>query len=228
MVRKLNADGGIMITASHNPIEWNALKFVNSLGTFLTQSQIESLINIYHHSSFLLKPSTEYKDIIEDNSAYDIHISEILSSVDVEKIKNKKFKVVIDSCNGAGSIITVKLLKELGCEVIPINTDVTKIFPRNPEPIPENLKQVCEVVKKENAQVGFAQDADADRLAIVSEKGEAIGEEYTLAFAVKNILSKIKDATNLFVATNLSTSKMVEDICNEYNVKCYKCSRKNC
>jgi phosphomannomutase len=222
MVRKLNADGGIMITASHNPIEWNALKFVNSLGTFLTQPQIEYLINIYHHSSFSLKPSTEYKDIIEDNSAYEAHISDILSSVDTKKIRQKKFKVVLDSCNGAGSIITVKLLKELGCEVIPINTDITKIFPRNPEPIPENLVQLCEVVKKEHAVVGFAQDADADRLAIASDKGEAIGEEYTLAFAVKNILSKTNDLTNSSVVINLSTSKMVEDICNEHNIKCYR------
>jgi len=222
MVKKLNADGGIMITASHNPIEWNALKFVNSSGTFLTQSQIEHLINIYHHGSFSLVSSTEYKGITEDNSAYETHISQILASVDVEKIKRKRFKVVIDSCNGAGSIITVKLLKELGCDVIPINTDITKIFPRNPEPIPENLTQLCETVRKEKAVIGFAQDADADRLAIVSEKGETIGEEYTLALAVKNVLSKTKNISNPSVVINLSTSKMIEDICNEHNAKCYR------
>jgi len=125
---------------------------------------------------------------------------------------------VLDSCNGAGSILTIKLLEHLGCQVVAINTDITKPFPRNPEPLPENLKQLCDTVKETNADIGFAQDADADRLAIVSDEGIAIGEEYTLALAVKNVLSKTKGP----VVINLSTSKMVEDICLENNCKLYR------
>ncbi|MCX7715937.1 MAG: phosphoglucosamine mutase, partial [Endomicrobia bacterium] len=219
IVREVNADGGIMITASHNPIEWNALKFIGPTGTFLTQQQIDRVIDIYHQGSFLLKSSLEYKDVSYDDTIVDLYINKILTSVDSEKIKRRKFKVAIDSCNGAGSVITVKLLEKLGCEVIPINTDITKIFPRNPEPTPENLNQLCEVVKQTNADIGFAQDADADRLSIVSNEGIAIGEEYTLALAVKNVLSKTKEAT---VVVNLSTSKMLEDICAQYNAKCYR------
>lgn len=218
IVRKLNADGGIMITASHNPIEWNALKFVSSTGTFLTQQQIERVIDIYHQGSFTLKSSLEYKQLIYDTTVAETHIEKILSSVDVEKIKKCKFKVVLDSCNGAGSILTIKLLEHLGCQVVAINTDITKPFPRNPEPLPENLKQLCDTVKETNADIGFAQDADADRLAIVSDEGIAIGEEYTLALAVKNVLSKTKGP----VVINLSTSKMVEDICLENNCKLYR------
>ncbi|MCS7227556.1 MAG: phosphoglucosamine mutase [Endomicrobia bacterium] len=219
IVREVNADGGIMITASHNPIEWNALKFIGPTGTFLTQQQIDRVIDIYHQGSFLLKSSLEYKDVSYDDTIVDLYINKILTSVDSEKIKRRKFKVAIDSYNGAGSVITVKLLEKLGCEVIPINTDITKIFPRNPEPTPENLNQLCEVVKQTNADIGFAQDADADRLSIVSNEGVAIGEEYTLALAVKNVLSKTKEAT---VVVNLSTSKMIEDICAQYNAKCYR------
>ena len=213
MVKELKADGGIIITASHNPAEWNGLKFVRKDGIFLNKDEAERLIEIYEKRSFIA--SAKMGSIKVQDKPLDPHIKKVLGCIDVQGIRKRKFKVVLDSCNGAGSLITVKLLKELGCEVIELYTDTKKPFPHNPEPVPANLKDLCEKVKNSGADIGFAQDADADRLAVVTDKGVAPGEEYTLALAADHILSKNK-VSGPKVVTNLSTSMMVDDIAKKY------------
>jgi phosphomannomutase len=216
MVKELKADGGIIITASHNPGQWNGLKFVRKDGIFLNKNEAERLIEIYEKKSFIA--SAKMGSIKVQDKPLDPHIKKVLGCIDVQGIRKRKFKVVLDSCNGAGSVITVKLLKELGCEVIELYTDTKKPFPHNPEPVPANLNALCEKVKAAGADIGFAQDADADRLAVVTEKGVAPGEEYTLAIAAEHILSKNR-VSGPKVVTNLSTSMMVDDIAKKYGAK---------
>ena len=216
MVKELKADGGIIITASHNPGQWNGLKFVRKDGIFLNKDEAEDLIGIYENKSF--NPLGKKGSSRLQANPLDPHVNKVLKCIDVQSIRKRKFKVALDSCNGAGSVITVKLLKELGCEVIELYTDTKKPFPHNPEPIPANLNALCEKVKAAGADIGFAQDADADRLAVVTEKGVAPGEEYTLAIAAEHILSKNR-VSGLKVVTNLSTSMMVDDIAKKYGAK---------
>ncbi len=218
MVKELKADGGMIITASHNPAQWNGLKFVRRDGIFLNADEADALIKIYENKKF--PPSNKTGAIKIHKAPFDAHIKKVLECVDVLSIRKRKFKVVIDSCNGAGSKITVKLLKELGCEVIELYTDLNRTFPHNPEPVPENLNDLCSKVKVSGADIGFAQDADADRLAIVTDKGIAPGEEYTLAIAVDHVLSGIRHPVSgirALVVTNLSTSMMIDDVARKYN-----------
>ncbi|KAF0134565.1 MAG: manB [Candidatus Saganbacteria bacterium] len=211
-IRENKLSGGIMITASHNPKEWNGLKFFRSDGIFLNSQEAEKLIQIYESKGFIEKPNGETKTY---DAASELHIKKILAAVHCSKIKSRKFKVVIDSVNGAGSIITPKLLEKLGCQVIKINTDIKKPFPRGAEPTPENLSQLCETVLKEKADIGFAQDPDADRLAIVTEEGIAISEEYTLTLCVKHVLSSSLKSRKLIVA-NLSTTRAIDEVAKEF------------
>ncbi|MGQ9631833.1 MAG: phosphoglucosamine mutase [bacterium] len=218
MVEELQADGGVAITASHNPKEWNALKFIGNEGTFLNACQGEELLNIYHQGGFIKAPYTEYKGVIAHPSAAEIHINKILALdyIRPEIIKGRKFTVALDTCNGAGATITPQLLERLGCEVVSIHDQPNGLFPHDPEPIPENLGDLCELVRSSGADAGFAQDADADRLAVVSERGEAIGEDYTLALAAKFILEKKGRGP---VVANLSTSRVVEDVARSLGEK---------
>lgn len=224
MVKDLKADGGIVVTASHNPEQWNGLKFIRKDGIFLNESQAQKLLHIYKTKRAEQKAEQKAEQRAKQGKCkrvknpFDAHIKRVLDSVNAAAIRKRKFRVVLDSCNGAGSIITVRLLKELGCEVFEINTDPEKPFPHNPEPIPENVQDLCAKVKEAKADIGFAQDADADRLAIVTEKGIAPGEEYTLAIAVEHILGKFKSG-DMVVVTNLSTSMMIDDIANKYGAK---------
>jgi len=218
-VEQSEAEGGICITASHNPAEWNALKLCGKNGMFLFPEQAEKFL------ATLEKPITygSWQELKGVECYYDAslrHIEKILtiSYLDIEAIRAKKFKVVIDSVNGAGGTISPALLKELGCQTIEINSEPTGIFAHNPEPLARNLVQLSESVLKHNADIGFATDPDVDRLSIVSEKGEAIGEEYSLLLAAKYILSKTKGD----MVTNLSTSMGIDDIAAEYGVKVYR------
>jgi len=215
MVRELNADGGIMITASHNPVEWNALKFMREDGIFLNPSQAEELVDIYHQGEFKKVSWRDFTRIQKDKTAIDTHIAKVLKFVDVDRIRQKKFKVAVDCCNGAGAVAAPVLLNALGCEIIAINDTPDGLFPRNPEPLPENLGSLCSATRKNNADIGFAQDADADRLAIVSEQGKCIGEDYTLALACQFILSR-KPGT---AVVNLSATRAIDDIANMYHSK---------
>jgi len=212
-VRHRRAQGGIAITASHNPAEWNALKFIGSNGLFLDAGQARELLDIYHQGEYTRVGGAEIRYVEEIEGATDFHIKAILDALGPLPKTEKKLRVVLDSCNGAASLVGPKLIEALGAEVIPINVTPDGSFPRPAEPLPENLGELCAAVKQHRADVGFAQDMDADRLAIVSERGEAIGEDYTLVLAMLYVLGREKGA----VVANLSTTSAVEDIAKKFN-----------
>ncbi len=206
------ADGAICITASHNPIQWNALKFFRSNGMYLTAELGKQLLDVYNGGKFSCRAWDGLGSLEEDNEATRRHVERILSSVDTDVIRSKNFRVVIDCCNGAGAVITPYLLRRLGCEVIELNCDIHSDFPHDPEPIAANLAQLCEAVKRHGADVGFAHDADVDRVSVVTEQGEALGEEYSLIFAVNFVLSHRRG----LVVTNLSTSMAIDEVAQRY------------
>lgn len=212
-VRRRKAHGGIAITASHNPAEWNALKFIGSNGLFLDGGQARELLDIYHQGEYTKVSGEEIRTVEEVEGATEAHIKAILDSLGPLPSKARKLKVVLDSCNGAGSIVGPKLLEALGAEVIPINVTPDGSFPRPAEPLPENLGDLCDAVKKHGADIGFAQDMDADRLAIVNEKGIPIGEDYTLVLATLYVLGREPGP----VVANLSTTSALEDVAKKFD-----------
>lgn len=214
MVEKLGAAGGIVISASHNPIEWNAFKLVDKTGLFLNSNQVKSFFAMMESKKKYVRWNRIGK-ITENFNAGDVHIDMVLKTINRNSIRKRKFKVVLDSVNGAGSLITQKLLEELGCDVIPLYCDMTGIFPRVAEPLPENLGALSKAVKKHGAHIGFAQDPDADRLAVVDNTGRPIGEEYTLALVSEHMLSLKKGR----IVTNLSTTRAIDDIAKKYGVR---------
>lgn len=206
------ADGGIVVSGSHNPAEWNALKFFKNTGICLNESEAAELLNMYYQGNFrgvthdLLKPERI------DTEAGERHLNRVLAVTNGEVIHKRRPRVVLDSCNGAGSLITPKLLEALGCEVVKIHCNPGEPFPHNPEPIFVHLGDLCSKVVEVNADVGFAQDADADRMAVVDENGHFIGEEYSLALTTAAVLPRRPGK----VVANLSTSRMAEDIARRY------------
>lgn len=212
-VRRRKAHGGIAITASHNPAEWNALKFIGSNGLFLDGGQARELLDIYHQGEYTKVSSDEIRSVEEAEGATEAHIQAILDALGPLPSRAKRLRVVLDSCNGAGSIVGPKLLEALGAEVIPINVTPDGSFPRPAEPIPENLGDLCDAVKKHGADVGFAQDMDADRLAIVNENGIPIGEDYTLVLAALYVLGREPGP----VVANLSTTSALEDVAKKFD-----------
>jgi phosphoglucosamine mutase len=212
-VRQRRAQGGIAITASHNPAEWNALKFIGSNGLFLDSGQARELLDIYHQGEYTKVGGADLRTVEEVEGATDLHIKAILDALGPLPQTEKKLRVVLDSCNGAGSLVGPQLIEALGAEVIPINVTPDGSFPRPAEPVPENLGELCRAVKHHQADVGFAQDMDADRLAIVSDRGEPIGEDYTLVLAILHVLGREKGP----VVANLSTTSAVADIAKRFD-----------
>jgi phosphomannomutase len=204
----VRARGAIAITASHNPIEWNALKFIGPCGLFLNAHQAEELLDIYHQRDFTQVPSDEIRFARADAMAVSTHLERLAACFDLEIVRKARVRVVLDACNGAGSVAAPRFLRELGCRVIPIHTDPDGGFPRNPEPVAENLGALKDAVRVHHADLGFAQDADADRLAIVDAEGNPIGEDYTLALACLFVLRRSPGT----VVTNLSTTQAIDDI----------------
>lgn len=217
MVTELSAAGGVVVSASHNPSEWNAFKLVDKTGSFLNESRIGKFFSMMD-SRPVYSAWNRLGAIGRFDKADDVHIKMILGVVDAGMIARRIFRVALDSVNGAGSLITPKLLKSLGCSVIPVHCEATGLFPRGAEPLPENLKDLCNMVRAESADIGFAQDPDADRLAIVNERGEPIGEEYTISLVAEHLLSKKPG----LVAVNLSTTKAVEEIARRHGSKCIR------
>ena len=220
LTRELGARGGIAITASHNPSQWNALKFVEKTGLFLSEIRAQELFDIYHQQDYPLVEESEIPPVSVESDPIGVHLKRVLDYVDCAAIRKKKFRVVVDCCNGVGALHTVAFLKEqLGCEVFPVYDRPTGAFERGPEPVPENLKRLGETVSREKCNVGFAQDPDGDRLAIVNEKGVPIGEDLTLAFAVQQVLSHHAKGP---VVINLSTSKSVEAVARSFGSEVYR------
>ena len=216
-VQSKKAAGGICITASHNPMEWNGLKFVSSTGLFLDPEENQTFWKIADRQPRIYVPWNKQGRHSAEPGLVDEHIRNVLSLsyIDVERIRKKNFKVVVDCVNAAGGIIIPKLLRELGCTVIEMGCDISGIFSHTPEPVPENLSAICSRVREEHADLGVAVDPDVDRLVLITEKGEPFGEEYTLVSAVKFVLQREtkKRARSLSVVTNLSTTRAIDDVC---------------
>jgi phosphomannomutase len=207
-VTSLRAQGGIAVTAGHNPAPWNALKFVRGDDLYLNQTQAEELLDIFHQSEFVKAPWDKINTKIEKREAISHHIEVLKKAFDVEAVRVRQFTVAVDCCNGACSLLTPRWLAELGCEVLAINDDPSVPFPHNPEPRREMMAQLRAIVKAGHAQIGFAHDADGERLGLVTDKGEPLSEEMTLAVAAE-IKLRQKIGT---VVTNISTSSVVDRV----------------
>lgn len=211
------ARGGIILTASHNPIEWNALKFVGADGIFLDTADGAQVRELAAQESLPRADWSGIGRVSEDDAAVTRHLDAILKlkAIDVRAIRRRKFRVALDCVRGAGGAIMPALLERLGCRVVAINLETDGRFPRAPEPIPANLGALGRLVRSRKADVGMAVDPDVDRLAVVDEKGRAIGEDYTLAFAVRAVLGSGKREAGRGkrgpVVVNLSTSLVVDD-----------------
>jgi phosphomannomutase len=212
-VEHYRAAAGLILTASHNPIEWNALKFVGPDGIFLDAAAGLAIRGLADRGP----PRVGWNElgtIREDGSAVERHLDAILAlpMIDVATIRKRGLVVALDCVRGAGASALLPLLERLGCRVHGINLEMDGRFPRPPEPVPENLGELASLVRKSRADVGFAVDPDVDRLALVDETGTAIGEDYTLAFAVRTVLDgRLNSGTTPTVVVNLSTSLVVED-----------------
>ncbi len=209
-----NADGGIILTASHNPKQWNALKLLNEKGEFLDAKQGAKILEIAEEEAFEFAGVDDLGAITRNDSYIDIHIDEVLnlSLVDADVIKAAKFKVVVDGVNSTGGIAIPKLLRELGVEVVELYCEPTGHFPHNPEPLKEHLGDICDLVVKEKADFGVVVDPDVDRLVFITNEGEMFGEEYTLVACADYVLSKTKGNT----VSNLSSSRALRDITEKH------------
>ncbi|UUV21090.1 phosphoglucosamine mutase [Paenimyroides aestuarii] len=209
------ADGGIILTASHNPKQWNALKLLNNKGEFLSGAEGALILEIAESDSFDFADVDSLGTITEITDYMDKHIDEVLNLklVDVEAVKSKKFKVVVDGVNSSGGIVIPALLKKMGVEVVELYCEPNGHFPHNPEPLKEHLTDICELVVKENADFGIVVDPDVDRLAFISNNGEMFGEEYTLVAVADYVLSKTPGNT----VSNMSSSRALKDITEKHN-----------
>ncbi|WP_405246571.1 MULTISPECIES: phosphoglucosamine mutase [unclassified Cellulophaga] len=208
------ADGGIILTASHNPKQWNALKLLNEKGEFLDAAQGAKILAIAEKEDFNFSEVDDLGEITRNDSYIDIHIDEVLELdlIDADTIRAAKFKVVVDGVNSTGGIAIPKLLKELGVEVVELYCDPTGHFPHNPEPLKEHLGDICALVLEEKADFGIVVDPDVDRLAFISNDGEMFGEEYTLVACADYVLGKTKGNT----VSNLSSSRALRDITQKH------------
>lgn len=219
-----NAVGGISITASHNPSEWNGMKFMGSDGVFLDAAENREFWKFADGVQSQEK-STQKGEIIHRVDAIEQHIKRLLeiplfTEETLSSIRSRKYKVVVDAVNASGSVAVPKLLETLGCEVVRLYCDSSGEFPHTPEPLPQNLTALAEAVRLHNADLGIAVDPDADRLVLVNEKGENISEEKTIVLAAQAVLESIDILPEYSrnIAINLSTSRMIEDLASEYGV----------
>lgn len=221
---KTDAIGGIVITASHNPQDWCGLKFLDGKGVFLNQELNEKLWAVLDANDFVFPELVISKSEVIENPN-DKHINDVLNldiikkNDTISKITSKKKKVVVDAVNCSGSLIIPSLLEELGYEVVRLYCDASGVFLHTPEPIPENLEKLSEEVYNTNSDFGLAIDPDADRLVIIDENGEPIGEEKTIVLAAKAVFDFYKGKKDLIATVNLSSSRMIEDLAIEYGAK---------
>ncbi|OQX84490.1 MAG: phosphoglucosamine mutase [Candidatus Latescibacteria bacterium 4484_7] len=220
MVKELKADGGIIITASHNGPEWNALKFLNSEGEFPSSSVIEAIKKLVESDESLFRDEQRFGSLVSEEGADSRHISRILELdiMDRSEIADAGFSAVVDCVNGGGSRIVPALLRSLGVDVKELFTDIDAPFPHVPEPRPENLIELSETMKRVSADIGFAVDPDADRLVLADAVKGVRSEELTLALVVDFVLSREKGP----VVVNMSTSRIIDDICASHGVPLYR------
>ena len=220
MSKALNAGGSLVITASHNPIDWNGIEFASEAGRLLSEAERTRLMEIYESGDFELAPWDKQGDVELMDTAVDQHIAGVLGCdwVVRDQTQSHGLKVVIDCGNGAGSVISSSLLKALGCEVVELNCVPDGYFPRPAEPTPDALDQLCEAVKLEGADLGLAHDGDADRLVLVSEEGTPLSSEYTFALAAEFLLNKRKGD----IVATVSTSRMLDDVADRHGVKLHR------
>src|SRR5213592_400664 len=211
------AAGGIVLTASHNPIEWNALKFVGPDGIFLDAEGGARVVTLAADGRLERAGFGTLGDVATDEAATARHLAAVLrlKAVDVRGIRRRRFRVALDTVRGAGGVIMPALLKRLGCRVAGMNLEPDGRFPRPPEPVPEHLAALGKLVRRSKADLGLAVDPDVDRLAIVDERGRPIGEDYTLAFAIR----AVRPSGRQTVVCNLSTSLVVEDAAREFGAR---------
>lgn len=209
------AQGGIILTASHNPKQWNALKLLNDKGEFLSGKDGQEIIDLVERESFDFADVDSLGEVVPNDAYMDIHIDEVLNLplVDAEKVQKRKFKVVVDGVNSSGGIIIPKLLEEMGVEVVKLYCTPNGHFPHNPEPLKEHLQDICKLVVQEKADFGIVVDPDVDRLAFISNDGEMFGEEYTLVAVADYVLSKTPGNT----VSNISSSMALKDITLKHN-----------
>lgn len=210
-VTEKKADAGIILTASHNPMQWNALKFLNAKGEFISASEGKRVLELAASEDFLFAEVDKLGHCISDTTTIDMHIEKVLALdlVDVEAIKQANFKVAYDAVCSTGGLVLTKLLNALGVQqVVALNPEPTGLFPHNPEPLPENITQICEEVVKQGCDVGFIVDPDVDRLAIVCENGKPFVEEYTLVSVADYVLDHTSGAT----VSNMSSTKALRDV----------------
>ncbi|WP_392437126.1 phosphoglucosamine mutase [Cruoricaptor ignavus] len=210
MVPELKADGGIILTASHNPKQWNALKLLNEKGEFINAEAGAEVLQLAENEDFTFAEIDDLGSYETNDEGFEIHIQKILDLklVDAEAVKTKKYKVVLDAVNSTGGIAIPPLLEKLGCEVVELYCEPNGHFPHNPEPLKEHLTDICELVKKENADLGIVVDPDVDRLALIDENGEMFGEEYTLVAVADYVLRNTKGCS----VSNLSSSRALRDV----------------
>jgi len=218
-VKKHGYDGAIIITASHNPREYNGLKFVTNKALFTSEKEVEIIKDNYNNiesKDINLEKKVTQTDNLELPKE---HADQILQNINVQKIKSQKYKVAVDMINASACVLDPYLFEQLGVELVPLNDIPNGIFAHKPEPLRENLGDITTLVKEKNCNLGFAHDPDADRLIIIDENGNAISEEYTLALGVEAVLSK---NLNNKVVVNMSTSQMNKDIAKKYGGTCIR------
>lgn len=219
-IRALDADGGIVVTASHNPVEWNALKLASGEGMFLDADEAPLMRAFVNDRPIERAGWDSLGDVVEDRDAVDRHLRAVLALpyLDIAQLRERRFRVVLECIRGAGSVLLPRLLEELGCEVIGMNLEPDGRFHREPEPVAENLKEVEAKVRETGADLGMATDPDSDRLSLVSNEGRAIGEDYTLALAASLVLRRRPGP----VVTNLSTSRLLQDVTDAAGVQLHR------
>ncbi|HUX01436.1 MAG: phosphoglucosamine mutase [Phycisphaerae bacterium] len=215
MVQHIGASGGAVITASHNPAPYNGIKLLSAVGQGLSRREGLAVADLYHRQTFRQAPGGRVESLAD---AGRIHTERVLTVTDADTIRNACFRVVVDAVNGAGGAEMRLLLERLGCTCSMIHGEPTGDFGRAPEPVPENLGDLCQAVRHQRAAIGLALDPDADRLSLVDETGRAIGEEYTLALACRHRLTQQQGP----LAANLSTSRMMDDVALEAGVALHR------
>ena len=213
------ADGGIIITASHNPRQWNALKLLNADGEFLSDAEGKQVLAMAEEEDYEYPTVDGIGRVLSREPFNERHIAQVLALplVDAQAIRARRYKVVVDAVNSVGGIVMPELLRRLGCEVVELNCDPTGEFAHNPEPLPENLTEIAGVIRREKADLGIVVDPDVDRLALVSEDGSMFVEEYTLVAVADYILSEKPGNT----VSNLSSSRALRDVTERHGGKYY-------